>query len=94
LEFVEVQTAINDVSKELPAIRDTACKVTTVFEMIPEIAGNVSVLPSLGVKVATIHDELPSISRKVAAIHDELLLAMQVIIYVSFFYSKSFTVSR
>jgi hypothetical protein len=77
--------AINDISKELPAIRDTACKVTTAFETLPEIADNVSILPGLDIKVTTIHDELPSIFRKVAAIHDKLLLAMQVIIYVSFF---------
>ena len=80
-----MRTAIDDVSKELPAIRDTARKVTTVFETLPEIVGNVSVLPSLDIKVATIHDELPSISGKVAAIHDKLLLAMQVIIYISLF---------
>ena len=66
-----MRTAIDDVSKELPAIRDTARKVTTVFETLPEIVGNVSVLPSLDIKVA--------------AIHDKLLLAMQVIIYISLF---------
>jgi hypothetical protein len=72
---------INGISKELPAIQDTACKVTTVFETLPKIVGNMSVLDT---KVATIHDELPSISGKVAAIHDKLLLGMQVIIYVFF----------
>ena len=82
---MEVRTTINDVSKELPTIRDTTCKVTTVFEMLPEIAGNMSVLLSLDIKVTTIHDKLPSIFGKVAAIHDKLLLTMQVIIYVSFF---------
>ena len=66
-----MRTAIDDVSKELPAIRDTARKVTTVFETLPEIVGNVSVLPSLDIKVA--------------AIYDKLLLAMQVIIYISLF---------
>jgi hypothetical protein len=91
---VEVRTAIDDVSKELPAIRDTTRKVTTVFETLPEIVGNVSVLPRLDIKVATIHDELPSISGKVAAIHDKLLLALQVITYIFSFCRKSLTVSR
>lgn len=72
LEFVKVQTAIDDVSKELPTIRDTARKVTTVSETLPYIAGNVSVLPSLDIKVATIHNELLPAIR-----------AMQVIIHVS-----------
>ena len=63
-----MRTTVDDVSKEMPAIRDTARKVTTVFETLPYIAGNMS---SLDIKVATIHDELLPAIR-----------AMQVITYI------------
>ncbi|KAI9772831.1 MAG: hypothetical protein M1840_008713 [Geoglossum simile] len=58
LEFVKVRTTIDDVSKELPAIRDTARKVTTVFKALPYITSGASMLSSLDIKIATIHDEL------------------------------------
>ena len=87
---MEVRTAVDSISKELPAIRDTARNVMAVSETLPEIAGNVSVLPSLDIKVAEIHDELPSISGKVAIIHDKLLSIQVVSIHFSSCW-KSFT---
>lgn len=76
-----VRTVVNDVMKELPAIQDTARKVTTVLDSFTGIAGDIksirNVLPTLDIKVTEVHDELPAISGKVTAIHDELLPAIR-----------------
>lgn len=84
LEFVKVQTAVDGISQELPAIRDSIRKVTTVLNRIdalPAIAKDIEgihgKLPEIASKITTVHDELPEISGKVAAIHDELLPRMQ-----------------
>ncbi|KAK4696133.1 hypothetical protein P7C71_g1739, partial [Lecanoromycetidae sp. Uapishka_2] len=84
LEMVTVQTAVDGISKELPAIRDSIRKVTTVLyavDVLPTMAedvGNIhQELAALVQKLTTVYDELPAISGKVAAIHDELLPRMQ-----------------
>ena len=84
LEFITVQTAVDGISQEIPAIRDSIRKVTSVLtavDALPGIAKNIEgiygTLPDIADKVTTVHDELPGISGKVAAIHDELLPRMQ-----------------
>lgn len=70
---------MDDISRELPAIQDTARNVTTVLEALPEIASNASVLPDLNIKVAAMYDELLPAIR-----------AMQVTTCVSPLLAKSF----
>lgn len=84
LEFVSVQTVVNGISREIPAIRDSIRKVTTVLSAIdgiPRIAADLhavhGTIPNIADKITTVHDELPIVSGKVAAIHDELLPQMQ-----------------
>lgn len=79
-----MQTAVDGISQELPAIRDSIRKVTTVLNRIdalPAIVESIErmqgKLPEIASKITTVHDELPAISGKVAAIHDELLPRMQ-----------------
>lgn len=61
-----VRTAVDDISKELPAIRDTVRKVTTVLDTFPRVAGDVTnihnALSSIASKVATVHDKLPTMA--------------------------------
>ena len=79
-----MQTAVDGISQELPAIRDSIRKVTTVLNTIDalpaimkDMEGMRGELPEISSKITTVHDELPAISGKVAAIHDELLPRMQ-----------------
>lgn len=79
-----MQTAVDGVSQELPAIRDGIRKVTTVLhrlDALPAIAKDIEGihdrLPEIAHKITTVHDELPAISGRMAAIHDEMLPRMQ-----------------
>lgn len=79
-----MQTTIDGISQELPTIRDSHHKVTTILNRLNalpiianEIEGIHGRLPDIADKITTVHDELPGISGKIAAIHDELLPQMQ-----------------
>jgi len=74
--MVTVRQGVEDVVRELPAIRDTARKVTTIFEELPITSAKVSnlhdELPTIAGKVTAIHDDIPAMAGKVTVIHDEL----------------------
>lgn len=79
-----MQTAVDGISKEIPAIRDAIRKVTTVLNAVDAIPGMTKdigaihdTLPDISDKITTVHDEVPTISGKVSAIHDEMLPQMQ-----------------
>ncbi len=84
LEVLTVQTAVDGIYSELPAIRGSVSRVRTLLnavEVLPVIAKDVEriyeKLPGIFDKVTTVYNELPAISRKVAAVHDELLPNLQ-----------------
>lgn len=72
---------MNDISQELPAIRDSVRNATTVLGTLPSVAHDVTEIRGslliIASKVSTVFDELPAISDTVAAIHDELLPIVQ-----------------
>jgi hypothetical protein len=76
LQVITARQDIGDVVKELPAIRDTARRVTTIFDELPATASKVSdihdELPSISGKITAIHDDMPAMSDKVTLIYDEL----------------------
>ena len=76
LQVITVRQNIDDVVKELPAIRDTDRRITTIFDELPTIATEVSnirgELPSISGKITAIHDDMPAMSDKVTLIYDEL----------------------
>ena len=84
LELVKVQTAVDGMSQELPAIRDSFHKVTTVLNKVDtlpaimrDIEGIHGWLPEIAEKITTVHDDIPAISGRMTAIHDEMLPRMQ-----------------
>jgi hypothetical protein len=76
LQLVTVLQRVNDTVKELPAIRDTAHKVTTIFGELPNTAAQVSSLhgelPAISGKITAIYDDMPAVANKVTVIHDAL----------------------
>jgi hypothetical protein len=76
LQLVTVRQGINDTVKELPVIRDTARKVTSIFDELPNTATKVSnlldELPAISGKITAIHDDMPAMANKVTVIHNEL----------------------
>jgi hypothetical protein len=67
---------VDEVSKELPAIRDTTRSVTTINGTLPGITNDITdihkLLPDIAGNITTVRDELSGIQLKVTAIHDAL----------------------
>ena len=76
MEMITARHGVDDVVKELPAIRDTARKITTIFDELPITAAKVSglhdELPTISGKITEIHDDMPAMAGKVTLIYDEL----------------------
>src|SRR5271156_6976928 len=76
MQVVTARQNIDDVVKELPAIRDTARQITTIFDELPTTATKVSnlhdELPTISGKITAIHNDMPAMAGKVTVIHDEL----------------------
>jgi hypothetical protein len=76
MEVITARQDINDVVKELPAIRDMTRKITTVFDELPITAAKMSnlhnELPAISGKITEIHDDMPTVAGKVTLIYDEL----------------------
>ncbi len=53
-----MQTNMDRIVTELPAIHDVTHRVETSFETLSGVAKNVSVLPNIDVKVTTLYEEL------------------------------------
>ena len=79
-----METTLDNLSKEVLAIRDTGRNVITLLETLPHMGDDLSkihsVLPTIASNVTTVHDELPKISDKVTVIHDELLPILRDIV--------------
>lgn len=71
-----VRQGVDGIVKELPAIRDTAGKVTMIQDELSIISAAASTLhnelPMMSGKITTIHDDMPVLADKVTVIHDEL----------------------
>ena len=76
LEVVTARQGIGEVVQELPAIRDMARKVTTIFDELPIDALNISdiqqQLPSISGRITSISDDLLAVASNVTIIHSEL----------------------
>jgi hypothetical protein len=76
MEMITARHGVDDVVKELPAIRDTARKITTIFDELPITAAKVSglhdELPTISGKITEIYDDMPAMAGKVTLIYDEL----------------------
>jgi hypothetical protein len=74
--MVTDRQGVKEVVRELPAIRDTARKVTTIFEDLPITSAKVSnlydELQAISGKINAIHDDIPALAGKMTVIHDEL----------------------
>jgi hypothetical protein len=76
VELVTVRQGVDDIFKELPAIRDTAGKATIILDELSVTSAKISTLhdelPMMSGKITTIHDDIPVLAGKVTVIHDEL----------------------
>ncbi len=87
LDLVAAKRGIDDLSKELPGIQDTARNVTTIIEGLPRIANGIidihKILPDLAGNVTTVHGRLTDVSLKVTALHDVLPVIQDALQHLS-----------